>query len=235
MRLLPTKKILFFMTLLLVLLAPAQDALAKSAIACHCFKDRAYNPAEPFATDDYILVTSFNSFLARAFDIPKARIVMLKMKHEVGEDDLLIGLKIAQVAGADPMQLFALRREKHSWPKIITNLARSETIQNNDLFATIRSGVPADEIGPEIADALIADSYKVPAEVIGKFRLSGLNEKEISLLFVLAHTADKKPEALAERHSKEGKSWSGIAADLGIEPVVAGKLILHYPARELHE
>ena len=42
---------------------------AQSTINCHCFLDRSYDPADKFAADEYILATSFNSLLAKSFDI----------------------------------------------------------------------------------------------------------------------------------------------------------------------
>ena len=225
----------FFAGLTFLFFAATQpgNAFAESAISCHCFQDRAFNPAEPFAADDYILATSFNSLLARSFNISKSQIVMLKMKEQVGQNDLLIGLKIAKITGADLEKLLGHRRENQSWPVIIASLTQQEPIENDRILAAIESGMTVEEAGGAIAEELIGNFYSMPAEVIQKLRVAGLNEKEMALVFVLAHVSDRQPQALVAQHDREGKSWSGIADSLGIEPAAAGKLILHYPAKQI--
>ncbi len=219
---------------LLFFFGPAHDSFAESAINCHCFQDRTYNPADKFAADDYILATSFNSLLAKSFSMPKRRIVMLKMKEGVGQDDLLVGLKIANVTGIDLQKLLTLRRDKKfTWSTIISDLADKEHFNKDRLVEAIRSGLSVDEAGAGVADELIADFFKVPAETIQRFRTTGLNEKEMAVLFILAHAGDRKPEALVDLRTKEGKSWSEIANGFNIEPVAAGKLIIQYPAKQI--
>ena len=63
--------------------------------------------------------------------------------------------------------------------------------------------------------------------------MSGLNEKEMALLFILVHAGGLKPEALVMQYKKQGRSWSEIAYNLGLEPDAAGKLILAYPAKKI--
>ena len=227
------KTFLYFFTLILFFFAHAPDSPALSAINCHCFKDRTYNPANPFAADDYILATSFNSLMSNAFGIPKKEIITLKMKEGFGQDDLLVGMKIAQITGADLRQLLSLRRKKQPWSAIISDLTRQGNPGNDEVLETIRAGSSVEHAGAAVADELIAGFYKVPTEAIQKYRIHGLNEKELALLFILAHAGGQEPQTLFERRSKEGKSWSEIADDLGIEPAAAGKLILHYPAKQL--
>jgi hypothetical protein len=71
MNLLQPKTALVFIILALSLAVPGRTISAESTINCHCFQDRTYNPTDPPASDDYILATSFNSFLARSFGITK--------------------------------------------------------------------------------------------------------------------------------------------------------------------
>jgi len=225
--------LLFHMVLLAFLLVPARDLFAESAITCHCFQERAYNPAEPFAADDYILASSFNSFLARTFDIAKKQIVMLKMKQGVEQDDLLIGLKIAKAAGIDLDKLLSSRRTEQ-WPQIISGLVGDGTVHSDPVLQTIRSGNDH-EAATRVAEEAITAFYGIPIDEIEGLRRSGLDEREMPLLLVLAYASNREPAALARQHEEKGMSWSGIAYSLGIEPGRAGELILHYPARELPE
>lgn len=232
MHLLKTRPALFFLIFFLLSLGTVSSSLAESTIKCHCFKDRTYNPADTFASDDYILATSFNSLLAKKFAVSKREIVLLKMKQGVGQNDLIIGLQVAGAAGLDFQQLLSQRRKKHTWAEIVAGLEKDGKIRKGRFAKEIMPGIPVAEAGARVADAIIADFYKVPIESVQKFRAAGLNEKELALLFVLAHAGERKPEVLAARHSKEGKSWSEIANRLNIEPAVAGKLILQYPAKK---
>ena len=67
------KPFLFCMIVMLLFWGPVQNSFAESTINCHCFQDRSFDPGDKFAADDYILATSFNSLLAKSFDITKNR------------------------------------------------------------------------------------------------------------------------------------------------------------------
>ena len=231
---LKTKTALFLLSLLLISLAPAANLFAESTINCHCFQDRSYDPADKFAADDYILATSFNSLLAKSFDISKKQVVMLKMDEGVSQDDLLVGLKITKLSGGYLEQLLGLRRVGYTWPQIISGMEQQEIINNDKLAKAIKSGMPVYEAGGRVADEMIAGFYKIPAEEIKRFRAYGLDEKEMVLVFILAHFKNQKPEIFVGQYKKQGSSWSQIAFNLGIEPAAAGKLIMAYPAKQIN-
>jgi len=231
MNLLKSKISLFLITLIFFSLGSALHAFAESAIQCHCFTERSYNSADKFASDDYILATSFNSLLARSFDMPKRQIVMIKMNEGVAQGDLLIGLKVSKVTGIDIRKFLRLRKENNTWAQIISDLQQQEKIKKDPLLEAIKSGMPVEEAGGRIADETIGEFYQIKPEEINKVRMSGLNEKEMNLIFILAHARSQKPEVLVGEYKKQGRSWSEIAHNLGVEPINAGKLIIVYPAR----
>jgi len=233
MSLLQSKIPLFFITIVLFILGPSLHAFAESAIKCHCFTERSYNPADKFASDEYILTTSFNSLLAKYYDIPKRQIVMIKMNEGMAQDDLLVSLKLAKTTGINLRKFLSLHRENKTWASIISGLSQQETIKKDEILEAIMSGMPSEDAGVMVADEMIAEFYKIPAEKIKSLKKSGLNEKEIALLFILAHTSEIQPEALMEQYKIKGRSWSEIANSLGIEPGAAGKLILAYPAKQI--
>jgi hypothetical protein len=160
---------------------------------------------------------------------------MLKMKDGVGQNDLLIGLQIARTTGIDLQQLLGLRRQGLAWSAVIDNLVPDEAIKKSRLLETIKAGISIQVAGAGIADKRIGEFFTVPDTTIQQFRQNGLNEKEMTLVLILAHTRDQKPSVLVKQHNKDGRSWSEIADRMGIEPAVAGKLILQYPARQLPE
>ena len=231
--LLQSKTSLFVIILVLSILGPPLHVFAESAIKCHCFTERSYNPADKFASDEYILATSFNSLLARFYNIPKRQIVMIKMNEGMAQDDLLISLKLAKITGIDLRKFLSLHREKKTWASIISGLSQQAAIKNDEILEAIRSGMLSEEAGVMIADEMIVEFYEIMTEKLKILRKSGLNEKEMALLFILAHRSEIQPEALMEQYKKQGRSWSEIAYSLGVEPEAAGKLILAYPARQI--
>ena len=233
MTLLQPKTVFFFIAFVLLIFGAADNAFAESTISCHCFQDRSFDPGDRFAADDYLLATSFNSLLAKSFDISKKQVVMLKMDEGVSQDDLLVGLKVTRLTGGYLEQLLGLRRAGYTWSQIISGMEQQDTINKDKLAKAIRVGMPVNEAGAGVADEMIEDFYRVPAEEVKRFRAYGLNEKEMALVFILAHFKDQKAETFVEQYKKQGSSWSQIAFNLGIEPAAAGKLILAYPAKQI--
>lgn len=230
------KILLFCLPVAFLLLGPVNDSSAENTSQCHCFTNRSYNPADRFAADDYILATSFNSLLAKAFNIPKRQIVMIKMEEGMAQDELLVALKISKITGVDLRKFLRLRHENNNtWPQIISGLAQHKRIRNDKILEAIKSGMPVEEAGVKIADEIIGTLYQVSIEGITELRMSGLNEKEMALVFILAYARNKKVEELVHKHNRQGMSWSEIANDLGVEPAEAGKLILAYPVKQVFE
>ena len=219
----------FIFLVIFCLASPPLSASAESSVQCHCFMDRTYNPDDRFAADDYILATTFNSLLARFFTIPKSQVVLIKMKEGVSQEELLIGLKLSQATGEDPRTMLEARQENMSWPQIIASRSQQETVKKDKMLAAIRAGMPAAEAGDKIADDMIGEFFGITPDAIRKLRRAGLNEKEITLVYILATSRARKPEELVAMHGSQGKSWSEIANMLGFKPSTAGKLILSYP------
>jgi hypothetical protein len=227
------KPFLFCMIVILLFWGPVQNSFAESTINCHCFQDRNFDPGDKFAADDYILATSFNSLLAKSFDISKKQVVTLKMDEGVSQDDLLVGLKLTKLTGGYLEQLLGLRRAGYKWSQIISGMEQQNTINKDELAKAIRAGIPVNEAGARVANEMIKDFYKISAEQVKRFRAYGLSEKEMALVFILAHFKNQKPETFVEQYKKQGSSWSQIAFSLGIEPAAAGKLILAYPVIQI--
>jgi len=205
--------------------ALATTALADPTAACHCFKNRTYNPTDKFAADDYLLATSFNSLIAKVFALPKREVVLLKMQGGVDENDLLVGLHIAAATKVDLPKLLALRQQKKSWQQILASQDMGAANRNDPLLAAIKAGIPDVRAGQMVGDGLIARFYGATTAEIAVLRASGLKSREIALLFLLARTSAQVPQKIAALRSEAEQSWGEIAADLGIEPAMAGKLV----------
>ena len=217
---------IIFSVLLLLLFPP--KIFAETTNGCHCFKERAYKPQDRFAADDYILATSFNSLIANKYSIAKRQIVFFKMKGGVSHMDLIVALRVAKASGSDLKMILDMKKNGQTWQNILENSTMANGIKNDNLLYKLKAGRPLNEVGGKIADSLIVDFYKADGEVVKQMRSSGLNEKEMALVFIVANKSGASPMALAELYSKQGKSWSEIANDFGIGPTQAGKLILQH-------
>jgi hypothetical protein len=233
------KTIVSWFVLSLIILGPGFTGTvhAESAISCHCFKDRSFNPADTFASDDYILATTFNSLIAAHFNIPKRKIIMVKMNDGVSQDDLLLGLKFSRLTGVDLRKYLRFRKENKTWADIYSSLKdNNKKIRDDKLLQkAAKPGMSLTEAGSMVADEVVSKFFAVPHENINSLRKTGLNEREMALVLILAHLRDVKPANLVELSRKKGKSWSEIAHNLGIEPAVAGKYVLAYPDKKIQE
>ena len=115
----------------------------------------------------------------------------------MAQGDLLIGLKVFKVTGIDVRKFFRLHKEDNTWAQIIADLQHQEKVKKNPLLEAISSGITVEEAGGRIADEIIGEFYQVKLEEIEKLRMSGLNEKEMNLVFILVHARGQKPEVLA--------------------------------------
>ena len=207
-------------------LATNTFVFAESAVTCHCFKDRAYNPENRFAADEYILAATFNSLISKSFDISKKQIVLLKMKEGVRQEDLLIGLKISRSTNESFEHLIQLHRQNQAWSDILKDLMKRISVQADTVLQVIQSGV-SDKAGSfEVADQIISNYFKAPLSEIKRFRLNGFDEREITLIFLLAKVSGKTAQDVADLYSDKEKSWSEIAHVYNLEPSAAGKTIL---------
>jgi len=225
------KKISLLLILLLLpagLLLQPSSGRAFDTAACHCFRHRDYDPKAPFAADDYLLATSFNSLSAAYFKISKKQLIIYKMKSGIPQDDLLIALYLARTQHLDLDKLLAARAREKSWVKVIKTIP---ALQNNDqdpLLAKLRDNRPAAECEAYVADHMIADFYGLSPAAVAAQRDRGLNEKELALLFFLSRTRKIPPEKLIEQVRKGGRSWSEVAFYLGLTPKEVGQGILAF-------
>ncbi len=219
----PAKPIFRCLTALILVAGTPSAAPAAPAISCHCFRERAYDPAHPAASDDYLLASTFNSLIAKAHGISKRRVVMLKMEGGVSNNDLLLALHFARGDERQLQRLLAARQAERPWVALIASLP---AIPDADpLRGAISGGAADQEVGRLAADRLITGFYRVPPTQVMGLRAAGLTSAEVGLVFLLARAGNLTPqEILARRHGGK-ESWSQIAASLGIAPEQAGKLL----------
>ncbi len=85
--------------------------------SCHCFRDRAYDPANPGKSDEFLLATAANSLLATAYGLPKREIVQARMDGTSGED-LWIATYAAHRQGENAGGLIKARTSLGTWGEV---------------------------------------------------------------------------------------------------------------------
>ncbi|HHO48217.1 MAG TPA: hypothetical protein ENN06_07165, partial [Desulfobacteraceae bacterium] len=209
-RLLP----LFFFLLGLALLFPGPAASVNMTAACHCFRDRTFNPADPFSSDAYLLTTVFNSLLAEHFDIAKRQIILMKMQGGTSNSDLLIALHTAAQTGSDVDRLLALKKNR-TWRDVLGEQPVSPDAADG-LLHQIRSGMPDEQAADLVMEKMISERFVRQPGEIEALKEEGLEFREIVLLLTLADHSGTDPASILAQHRQNGLSWSAIAHNFGL-------------------
>ncbi len=222
-------KSLFIISCLLILTAQASAMnMPEAATNCHCFRERSFNPQNKFAADEYLLATSFNSFIAASFHISKGQIIMMKMKGAVNPDDLLLALFVARAENADLDSLLAIRDNGGTWKQIL----QSEGLNAPDSYRAVFEAIIAEGDNTQAAaelvtDQLLKEAFDVSDMEISGLRKKGANGREVTLVYILERQAKvgKKAAEILSMRVKDQMSWGEIAASFGLSPKETGKLL----------
>ena len=219
-------RLLFLVINILFLAILPQGAhSSNSTNNCHCFKNRTFNTANKFASDDYLLTTTFNSLLASEFTISKRQIIMMKMQDGVANNDLIISLYISKETGVEVPQLLTLKNTQ-SWTKIIEQLkTETQSSETDNAFNFITANISDDQIAEYITNLMINARFSSTQESLELLRDKKFTAKEIILVHTLASHTGSPILAITDQYRKNGLSWSEIAYNFGLEPANVGKLL----------
>ncbi len=185
---------------------------------CHCFQDRTYNPDKKYSTDEYLLATTFNSFLSSNFNVPKRDIVMMKMKGGTGAEDVIIALYVSSRTGKDLEELTAKRKKEKTWQDILLQINGQDTAIVDPLLNAIHRGETDGKVAAAITDHLLRTFFNQDQSTIDTLRRQDLSEKEITLFFLLASRIGSSAEQLANLRRSNSLSLSEMAHNFGLEP-----------------
>lgn len=220
---------LFGILLFLLFFAPVSWAMnPESTSTCHCFKDRAFDPARKFAADKYLLTTSFNSFIAVNFDISKSQIVMMKMKGGIDPDTLLIALYVAREGAVELDNVLAILENGGRWEQVFSSTSLKGSVEAKEIFAQITATRGDDEEAAEIVtDQLLQSYFDMEEEDILSLHREGGTGRESVLVNILAQhsSRDSKPAEILIMYKRQQKSWSEIANYYGFTPKETGNLL----------
>jgi len=215
--------------LLLLFFVPVSWAMnLESTSSCHCFKDRAFDPARKFAADKYLLTTSFNSFIAVNFQLSKSQIVMMKMKGGIDPDTLLIGLYVAREGAVELDNVLAILENGGSWQQVLSSSSLKGDAEAKEVFtqitATRGNNAEAAEI---VTDQLLKNYFAIGMEDIVSLHREGATGRESVLVNILAQhsSRDSKPADILTMYTRQQKSWGEIANYYGFTPKETGNLL----------
>jgi len=161
-----------FLLLLIFSLATASTALAMPAINCHCFQDRAFDPAKPSAADQYYLATTQNRLLAAVFDQPRRNIVMAKQKGTDG-DDLWVAYRASAETDLSPNDLLREKKVQGAWQPVLkaynVSLTQSDSVLPND----------SSELARLVSTEVLVGQGFADHETIESLYASGAGQKEV--------------------------------------------------------
>jgi len=194
------------------------------AAGCHCFKDRSYDPAQKFAADDYILATSFNSMLARFFDISKRQIIMLRMQKGVDGKELTTSLYLGKILAVDFNTILSRHSKKQSWKEIVASVDFPKN-EKYPVIEMIRKNGSDQDISHLAAKMVISKYFAIPAVSITKYNDQGLSDKEVVLVMGLSSRSGQAVDFIVSQYADKGKSWGEIADSYGIAAAEIGAII----------
>ncbi len=200
-----------------LLLAAPVSCWAASAVSCHCFRDRNFDPGRPAAADPYVLATAQNSLLATAFGLDKGALVKAKMTGTPGED-LWVAHWAAEKTGTRAADLLDSRSRSAAW---------------TGAFGAL--GLPAARLGPRAAPLLRRASSdgalaRVAQDDVLHTRLGvdeaslrdlasagpGLGEAAAAAL--LSRRSSRSPLESYRAVAEGRASWGAMFHEAGIEP-----------------
>jgi len=197
-----------------------------SPAACHCFRNRDYDPDNRFAADEYLLTTSLNSLTALYFGIAKKEIVMAKMGGGTDGDDLLVALYLARLTGRPLKVLLSIRDNGGAWPDILASADPESRHADDPVAAAVSNGVPAPVLGEKIVRIMLTAHYPVSAGQLAQLEQQGFSVREQVLLVVLSHLTGRTVTDLAQSVRNRGMSWSELAHRFRFSPAGLGRAIL---------
>lgn len=195
---------------------------------CHCFQERVFDPQKKFVADQYLLTTSFNSFLAVNFAISKRRIVMLKMKGGIAPGDLLVGLYVAREGGVKLESVLAVLKNGGTMAQVLASDSLQWKGRSRGVLDKIKASLESEDGAVAVVtDQLLKEYFGISDRVIWALRAGGGSGREVVLVSLLARYATPSTPAAAimEMYRAGGKSWAEIADSFGLSPKATGRLL----------
>ncbi len=192
---------------------PAAARAAAPTAGCHCFQDRAWDPARPDAADPYVLATTRSSLLSAAFGVGKGTLVRTVMGGTAA-DDLWIAYWAAARADRDPAALLARREQLGGWKPA---LAGAKGL-GAEFEAALASGAPDAALSAFAIDDVLLRRLHASPEDVALLRAAGARSEEVVLAAVLSVRLGVPAMPMLARVRAGKASWGSTLHDAGLAP-----------------
>jgi hypothetical protein len=191
--------------------------LPAAPVSCHCFRDRAFDPASPAKADPYLLATTQNSFFAVAFGIPKRALVQAKMKGVSG-DDLWIAYYAGSILRLPPGSLLASKEKAGSWKEVLTN-RRVPLDPLGERFLSLLDGGGKDAVLAAAATGeVLSRTLRIAPKDMDPLLARQLPTGEIVIATLLARWSGASAAAVLDDVKSGKATWGSLLNGLAIHP-----------------
>jgi hypothetical protein len=197
------------------LAAPAVPASARAAptAACHCFKDRTFDPGAPGSADPYILATTRSSVLSAALGPPKAELVKTVMTGTPA-DDLWIAHWAAARTGGTGAALLEAKERRGSWRAA---LAGAKGL-GEPFERALADGSPDAALAALAVDDVLVRRVGAPEEEVALLRAARARSEEVVLAAVLSVRLGTPAMPILARVRSGATTWGTVLRDSGLAP-----------------
>lgn len=202
---------------LMLLLAIPMSALAIPAITCHCFTDRAYDPARPAIADPYFLATTQNSLFAQVFNIEK-KTVVIKKQQGASSDDLWIAYWVASKSGMSPETLLQAKQDKNGWKDVIAPLRLSTKAMGTRFSAALNAKASTTRLADTVVDELFLRYQLLSDGELGTLRQAGVTNQELILATVISAKTRQPARQIYLGVKNGAKTWGSLLQSAQIDP-----------------
>ena len=184
-------------------------AQAKSAISCHCFQEREYDPQRAYAADPYFLATTQNSLLAKLFGVSKKDVVRAKMSGADG-DSLWVGHYLAQNSGRSIDEVDALFTQKDGWRGVVQQLQIAPERLSPRFMAALDD---QQQLATVVVDAQLLENLKLTPLQLQRLREQGADNHRTIMAVFISQSGQQEPAELFTRVAAGQTSWGRLLAE----------------------
>lgn len=199
--------------------APSAAGAAPAA-ACHCYRDRTFDPERPAAANPYILATTRSSLLSAAFGVDKRSLVGAVMTGTAAED-LWVAHFAGSRTGRPAAALLALRQDRGSWRAALAGLPGLD----RPFAAALAGGADDAGLAALAVDEVLVSRLHVDPATIRSLRVAGATPEERILASVLATHLQAPTRPLVVNVRAGRASWGEVLRDAGLAPGDLDRLI----------
>ena len=184
-------------------------AMAKSAISCHCFQDREYDPQRAEAADPYFLATTQNALLAKLYSVSKKDVVRAKMGGANGYS-LWIGHELAQKSGRSISEVDSFFAKSGGWRGVVQQLQISPEQLSPRFMAALDD---QKQLAMVVVDAQLLENLKLTPLQLQRLRDQGADNHQTIMAVFISQSSQQEPAELFAQVADGQTSWGRLLAE----------------------